>query len=577
MPHGKSNPKRGQESLGKALQRRRALERAAADSASSYDVDGSKARGKMTSVLEASNLDDFIASAMLSERAFESHKENTVVVGPDGVEMSLDENGEINAALGGKDDGEAEFDFLHMNVPRRPAWGTEMTAEDLDMLERKSFLEWRRGIANAEEKNSSMKVTPFEKNLEVWRQLWRVVERSDLVCQLVDARNPTFYYSTDLEAYASELVPPKPMVVVVNKADYLSRAQQREWARHFEKRGVSVLFFSARQQQEQLNKEAREERDLAEGGFAARGGADAPSPPEGYDSEDDEDFDTDTEEEEEDEEEEVGEVGEDGSGSEKGSSAGAEEGGVGPSGSTAAGGGGRGTGAGTNNTGSGLPRVLDRLEMCVELERLARTLGVGPDLSRNGGRACVGMVGYPNVGKSSLINVLVGATPLSHGGVRVSVGATPGKTKHFQTLVLSNSLMLCDCPGLVFPSFVSSTAEMICAGVLPIMQMRNVMPPMTLIARRIPRHILELTYTIKLPILPGDAKDAAGKAVLSPQQLLESYCQARGLFRARALGESDMPRAARQILKDFTDGRLLFCHPPGSGATEVGTLAHSLT
>ena len=103
---------------------------------------------------------------------------------------------------------------------------------------------------------------------------------------------------------------------------------------------------------------------------------------------------------------------------------------------------------------------------------------------------------------------------------------------------------------------------MICAGVLPIMQMRNVMPPMTLIGRRIPRHILELTYTIKLPTLPGDAKDAAGKPVLSPQQLLESYCQARGLFRARALGESDMPRAARQILKDFTDGRLLFCHPP---------------
>lgn len=116
-------------------------------SASSYDVDGSKARGKMTSVLEASNLDDFIASAMLSERAFESHKENTVVVGPDGVEMSLDENGEINAELGGKDDGDAEFDFEHMNVPRRPAWGAEMTAEDLDMLERKAFLEWRRGIA----------------------------------------------------------------------------------------------------------------------------------------------------------------------------------------------------------------------------------------------------------------------------------------------------------------------------------------------------------------------------------------------------------------------------------------------
>ncbi|CBJ27797.1 Lsg1, cytoplasmic GTPase involved in the ribosome assembly [Ectocarpus siliculosus] len=563
MPHGKSNPKRGQESLGKALQRRRAQEQAAAASASSYDVDGSKARGKMTSVLEASNLDDFISSAMMSERAFESHKENTVVLGPDGLEMSLDENGEIDAAAGGgKDPGTDEFDFEHMNIPRRPAWTAGMTAEDLDYQERKSFLEWRRGIANAEEKNGDMKVTPFEKNLEVWRQLWRVIERSDLVCQLVDARNPLFYYSTDLEAYAREIAPPKPTVVVVNKADYLSRAQQREWARHFNGRGVAVLFFSARQQQEQLNREAREERDIAEGGP----GAGAPAP-DAYDSEDgdddtDDDFEADTEGDGE-EEEEVGR-------SDASSASGvAKKGHAGGGKGATSSAGRRGSGAGASKGDNSL-RVLSRLEMCVELERLARTLGA-PDPSRNGGRACVGMVGFPNVGKSSLINVMVGATPLSHGGVRVSVGATPGKTKHFQTLVLSDSLMLCDCPGLVFPSFVSSTAEMICAGVLPIMQMRNVMPPMALIARRIPRHILEITYTIKLPVLPGDVKDTAGNAMLSPQQLLESYCQARGLFRARALGESDMPRAARQILKDFTDGRLLFCHPPADLEPEAIT------
>ena len=313
-----------------------------------------------------------------------------------------------------------------------------------------------------------MKVTPFEKNLEVWRQLWRVVERSDLVCQLVDARNPLFYYSTDLEAYARELVPPKPMVVVVNKADYLSRMQQREWARHFEGRGVKVLFFSARQQQEQLNKEAREERDIAEGGLIAGG-----PKPDDYDSEDDDDDDDDeedfeavTEGEEEEEEKEEEEEEEDGGAAGQGapsvvdgkvdapSSSGAKKGCAGGGTGAATPVNRRGSGAGPSKRDKSSLRVLDRHEMCVELERLARTLGA-PDPARNGGRACVGMVGYPNVGKSSLINVLVGATPLSHGGVRVSVGATPGKTKHFQTLVLSSSLMLCDCPGLVFPSFVS--------------------------------------------------------------------------------------------------------------------------
>ena len=56
----------------------------------------------------------------------------------------------------------------------------------------------------------------------------------------------------------------------------------------------------------------------------------------------------------------------------------------------------------------------------------------------------VGMVGYPNVGKSSVINVLCEEK-------KVGIGETPGKTKHFQTIFLKEDLKLCDCPGLVFP------------------------------------------------------------------------------------------------------------------------------
>lgn len=42
----------------------------------------------------------------------------------------------------------------------------------------------------------------------------------------------------------------------------------------------------------------------------------------------------------------------------------------------------------------------------------------------------IGMVGYPNVGKSSVINSLFGKK-------KVAVASLPGKTKHFQTLPLS--------------------------------------------------------------------------------------------------------------------------------------------
>lgn len=49
--------------------------------------------------------------------------------------------------------------------------------------ERSSFLVWRRELANVEEEEKLL-LTPFEKNLEVWRQLWRVLERSDIIVQV---------------------------------------------------------------------------------------------------------------------------------------------------------------------------------------------------------------------------------------------------------------------------------------------------------------------------------------------------------------------------------------------------------
>ena len=75
-----------------------------------------------------------------------------------------------------------------------------------------------------------------------------------------------------------------------------------------------------------------------------------------------------------------------------------------------------------------------------------------------------------------------------------------------QTLYVTEDLMLCDCPGLVFPNFVSSKAEMICNGILPIDQMRDHVPAVSLVCHRIPGHVLEATYGIRLPE-PAEGED----------------------------------------------------------------------
>ena len=64
----------------------------------------------------------------------------------------------------------------------------------------------------------------------------------------------------------------------------------------------------------------------------------------------------------------------------------------------------------------------------------------------------IGCCGFPNVGKSSLLNSLFGKKV-------VSVSKTPGHTKHLQTLYLTNTVRLCDCPGLVFPSLVTKPLQ----------------------------------------------------------------------------------------------------------------------
>jgi large subunit GTPase 1 len=444
-------------------------------------------------------------------------------------------------------DQKTDFLFSELSVPRRPAWDENTTAEELQVLEQESFLKWRRAIALKEEElvrsATSAAATPFEKNLEVWRQLWRVMERSSCLLQLVDARNPLFYLSDDLKTYAESLG--KPMMVLINKSDYLSQKQRQTWRDYLTTRGWDPVFFSAVLEQQKLDEDAYKRRKREEAEMLL---SELESPEQPVDDDDEGDLDEDDQEESTDEE---GLVENDGDKHEY-------------------------TFEPESSDGRGVDVPLTRKQLLETMLAFARQHGCKPD-ERYGNRIQFGMVGFPNVGKSSVINVLMGSNKHQHGVVRAAVAAQPGKTKHFQTLLLSDTddMMLCDCPGLVFPSFVSNTADLIAAGVYPIAQMRDHWQVTNLICQRIPREIINAAYGIHLPVPAEYELRERGLTEVPPptgEELLTTFCIARSIF-ASSSGIPDFTRAARFVIRDYAVGRLLYCHAPPSVAQDAAAVA----
>lgn len=447
---------------------------------------------KLRSVTEENSLDEFLNTAQLADTDFTAEKlqqvkiikvGNTSIVNQTGL-LSQEETIELRK--------KHQLFENKLTIPRRPNWTKTQTKLQIERQENLSFLEWRRELAALSEINDLL-LTPYERNLEVWRQLWRVVERSDLVVQIVDARNPLFFRSVDLEKYVEGLSDPennktKRNLLLVNKADLLTRNQRTAWAQYFKEKDINYVFFSAAQANELLEKE-REELERAkvdaDAGFSQHR-------PEVKDNRDENDNES------------------------------AEDASI---------------------------RILkiDELEELFMNE--SPQFKYDPEIPNR--KLNIGLVGYPNVGKSSTINALVGAK-------MVSVSSTPGKTKHFQTIHLSEDVLLCDCPGLVFPNFAYTNGELVCNGVLPIDQLREHIPPVSLVCQRIPKYFLEAVYGIHIPI---QKIEDGGNGYPTARELLNAYARARG-YMTQGFGSADEPRASRYILKDYVNGKLLYINPP---------------
>ncbi|XP_050428713.1 large subunit GTPase 1 homolog isoform X2 [Adelges cooleyi] len=465
-----------------------------ADLADGYDW----GRLNLQSVTEQSSFEEFLSTAELAGTEFTAEKLNVEFVPESRMVGTLTKEERSKIELTHKE-------FKHfIKIPRRPKWDGKTTPEELETKEKQNFLDWRRNLAEFQEEKELI-LTPYEKNLDFWRQLWRVVERSDVLVQIVDARNPLLFYCDDLEKYAKEVDKMKTNLLLLNKSDLLTVAQRKYWAKYFDSRGVSVAFYSAKQSEETIEEGNEEAEEQSEKKVEDEVEENEIEDEEEEVTEEDwnsSDFETDEEEEV------IGDVVE-------------------------------------------CPKFKNSFDLLSKEELIT----FFKTIHGNRKRLCdsfvtVGLVGYPNVGKSSTINTLL-------ANKKVSVSSTPGKTKHFQTLFVDKDLMLCDCPGLVMPSFVFTKADLIVNGILSIDQMRDHRPPMNMICSQIPRHILEDQYSIMITKpLEGDDPDRPPTA----DEFLNAYACSRGYMTAN--GQPDGARAARVILKHYVSGRLLFCVAP---------------
>ncbi|KIK10512.1 hypothetical protein PISMIDRAFT_617999 [Pisolithus microcarpus 441] len=217
--------------LGRAIINRRVKDARERQESGLYttDIDPTS---RLRSVTQEKDLDEFLNTAQLAGMEFTAERRNIKIIqSPTGSSHNpfLLSDQEEQSTLVKHQENKSK-----LRVPRRPPWTKSITTAQLDRQEKNAFLEWRRGLARLQEDEKFL-LTPFERNIEVWRQLWRVIERSHLVVQIVDARNPLRFRCEDLEAYVKDVEGAegeagtgnnlRKNLLLINKADLLTATQ----------------------------------------------------------------------------------------------------------------------------------------------------------------------------------------------------------------------------------------------------------------------------------------------------------------------------------------------------------------
>ncbi len=309
-----------------------------------------------------------------------------------------------------------------------------------------------------------------------YRHVRSLLERSDILLEVLDARDPLACRAPAIEALALAADPPKRVVLVLNKIDLVPPAAVTAWLAYLRRDFPTVAFKASTQQQR---------AHLSAPGGAAVNAA---------------------------------------------------------------------TEAGTVLTGAGAAGADTLLQLIKNYSR-------SHDLKT---AVTVGVVGYPNVGKSSLINSL-------KRGRAVGVSSTPGHTRALQEVSLDAKVSLIDCPGVIFDDDGAAAGG---AGAAPgddagaglllrnCVRVEDVADPEGAVAA-----ILRRCNPAKLMAL------YALPAFASAAEFLALVAAKRGKLGKG--GVPDKAAAARAVLADWNSGKIPFyvlppAPAPGTGAGSAG-------
>ena len=156
----------------------------------------------------------------------------------------------------------------------------------------------------------------------------------------------------------------------------------------------------------------------------------------------------------------------------------------------------------------------------------------------------VGFIGYPNVGKSSVINTLSNKKVCKAAPI-------PGETKIWQYVTLMKRIHLIDCPGVVYNTNDTETHKVL-KGV--VRSERLSMPEHYVdgILERVKPEYISRMYGV------NNWK--------SPAEFLTLLARQSGKLLKG--GEPDLPRVARRVINDLQRGRLPYFVPPPAAAED---------